>query len=124
MKALLLDTCILIDYLRQTATAIEFIDNLENEPSISVVTLMELYAGVKGAKEEAQLDSFLRNVAQWPINGSIAILAGRYMKQYRSSHGIDVVDAIIAATAQEHDLEIVTLNLKHFPMFTDLKRPY
>ena len=37
---------------------------------------------------------------------------------------LDFPDAVIAATAMHHGLELVTLNLKHFPMFPDLQRPY
>ena len=40
------------------------------------------------------------------------------------SHGIDIPDAIIAATAEHHGLRLATLNVKHFPMFPKLKRAY
>ena len=40
------------------------------------------------------------------------------------SHGIDIPDAIIAATAEHHGLRLATLNTKHFPMFPKIKRAY
>jgi hypothetical protein len=53
-----------------------------------------------------------------------ACLAGDCVREYGPSHGVDPIDALIAATAKTRDLELATLNLKHFPMFKDLKRSY
>ncbi|KAA3419994.1 PIN domain-containing protein, partial [Streptococcus pneumoniae] len=53
-----------------------------------------------------------------------ASLAGDYVRQYGPSHGVDPIDALIAATAKSANLQLATLNLKHFPMFKGLKRPY
>lgn len=46
------------------------------------------------------------------------------MRHFAPSHGLDDLDAIIAATAEHHGLELATLNTKHFPMFRRLKRAY
>jgi len=46
----LLDTCVLIDYLRDREAAVEVIRRLPRRPSVSVVTIAELYAGVHGAR--------------------------------------------------------------------------
>ena len=54
----------------------------------------------------------------------IAGLAGDYVRRYGPSHGTDPIDALIAATAKTHGLALATLNLKHFPMFAGLTRPY
>lgn len=51
-------------------------------------------------------------------------LAARWLNQYRPSHGLDIIDAVIAATARVHGLELIALNLKHFPMIPGLKAPY
>jgi predicted nucleic acid-binding protein len=41
---------------------------------------------------------------------------------HRRSHpGIDVVDYVIAATAEEHHAELLTLHVKHFPMVRGLQ---
>ena len=50
-------------------------------------------------------------------------LAGDYVRRYGPSHGVDPIDALIAATAKTRNLELATLNLKHFPMIDTPKRP-
>lgn len=44
------------------------------------------------------------------------------LRAHRRSHpGIDLVDYVIAATAEIHGAELLTLNIKHFPMVHGLK---
>jgi hypothetical protein len=46
-------------------------------------------------------------------------------RQYRKSHsGIGAVDYLIAATAIVIDADLLTTNVRHFPMFTKLEPPY
>ena len=47
---LLVDTDVLIDYLRDRVEAIDYIDNLPNPLFVSVITVGELYAGVRGGR--------------------------------------------------------------------------
>jgi predicted nucleic acid-binding protein len=44
------------------------------------------------------------------------------MRHFAMSHGIDIPDAIMAATAEHRGLRLATLNVKHFPMSPKLKR--
>ena len=46
------------------------------------------------------------------------------LRRYRGCHGLDLADALIAATALLHGLQLVTLNREHFPMLADLMMPY
>ncbi len=120
----LLDTCIVIDYLRHNEAAISFIASLSSKPAISVVTITELFAGAKSQQEEVKIIQFYNSVNLLKLDLSIAQSAGNNLKHYQKSHNIDVPDAIIAATAEHHDLPLATLNLKHFPMFPRLKSAY
>ena len=54
----------------------------------------------------------------------IASRAGVFVRHYQASYGLDDIDALIAATAEHHDVKLATLNVKHFPMFAKLRRPY
>jgi hypothetical protein len=59
------------------------------------------------------------------VDEPIARRAGESGRPWRRSHqGIATADVIIAATADVHDLELATLNLKHFPMVRGLRLPY
>ena len=42
--------------------------------------------------------------------------AGDYLRQYRRSHGLEVADAVIAASAVANKAELWTRNRKHYPM--------
>jgi predicted nucleic acid-binding protein len=60
-----------------------------------------------------------------PVTDAVARRAGRQLRQFRSSHsGIDLADYLIGATAEEEGASLVTLNVKHFPMFNGLRPPW
>lgn len=63
---------------------------------------------------------------EWvPVTEPIAQRAGELGRKWRRSHpGIGVADLAIAATAERLDATLATRNLKHFPMFRDLRVPY
>lgn len=120
----LLDTCIVIDVLRGKETALAFVSGLPRPPALAAVTVTELAAGCRGARERRQIDRLLSLYAVHDIDRDIASLAGDYVRRYGPSHGTDPIDALIAATAKTHGQSLATLNLKHFPMFAGLTRPY
>ena len=121
---ILLDTSILIDVLRETAHAREWMDQLESIPSISVVTLTELTAGAKSQREELLIQELARRLKLLPVGHDVATSAGGHMKHFGKSHSVELADALIAATAEHHGLKLATLNVKHFPMFKKLRAPY
>ncbi len=121
---LLLDSSILIDGLRQSALAIGFVRGLSARPHLSVVSISELRAGQRGDREGKQIDAILTNSVLLDVDRAIAELSGQLMQRFQKSHALATPDALIAATAIHHGLQLVTLNLKHFPMFSDLERPY
>ena len=121
---MLLDTCIVIDVLRGQGAALAFVNGLAEKPSLSAITATELIAGTRNARERSQIERLLEVYTVYDIGRQIASLAGDYVRQYGPSHGVDPIDALIAATAKIRNLELATLNLKHFPMFKGLKRPY
>jgi predicted nucleic acid-binding protein len=124
IEPLLLDTDILIDYLRGRTEAIDYIDGLANPLSISAITVGELYAGVRDGTERTRLDTFLLAFTIIPVDRAIAVMGGLLRRDYGKSHGTGLADALIAATALEHGLTLVSLNRKHFPMFPSLVVPY
>lgn len=122
--AALFDTNILIDYLRDRPTARDFLDAQAERPYISVASVVELYAGLKNRREEQDVERMFAQANIVAATHEIAKRAGVFSRLYASSHGLDDLDAIIAATAEQHGLRLATLNVKHFPMFPKLKRAY
>jgi predicted nucleic acid-binding protein len=124
MNRLLLDTCVLVDYLRDHAPAVEFIRQLDDPPSISAMTIAELYVGVRHRREQAQVESLLARLRVVATSADVARQGGTFRREYRQSHGLDLIDALIAATARVHGARLVTRNARHFPMLDDLLVPY
>ena len=51
-----------------------------------------------------------------PIDLRIGQRAGDYLRQYSKSHHVELGDALIAATAAVHKLDLWTRSRRHFPM--------
>ena len=115
-KKYLVDTNIIIDFFRGSKEAEQFITENCDNIIISVITIAELYAGVRGKKEEEQLKGFLSLFDLLPFNNDLAIKSGYLKNQYYKSHNSGLADCMIAATALAHDMILVTNNFKHFPM--------
>ena len=126
VPSILLDTNIIIDFLRGKGEAIDFFQSLpgDNQLCISTITATELYAGVKGKKEEESINLLLEGYTIHPVSFSIAKQGGLIKKKFGPSHGIGIADGVIAATAIEHKAKLVTLNVKHFPMVNNKEAPY
>lgn len=120
----LIDTDVLIDYLRDEKKAVDYLEKVHEPLFISVITVAELYAGVKGKEEENVLTSFLRLFEMISLNSTIAELGGRFRQLYGKSHGTGLADALIAATAISCKVTLVTLNVRHFPMVNNILSPY
>jgi predicted nucleic acid-binding protein len=120
----LLDTNIVIDCLRRAPSALAWLGSLEERASISAITLLELYAGTRSQREENDVVVIRQTLSCLPINEDIGRRSGSFLRHFGSSHGMDIPDALIAATAEHHGLRLATRNVKHFPMFPRLKPPY
>lgn len=124
MANYLLDTCILIDFFRGNENAAQFLENLDNPPYISSLTIAELYAGVREGEERTMLDNLSQYLPVIPLDANIAVKGGLYRRQYGKSHGVGIVDALLAASAESNNLTLVMHNLKHFPMIENVYCPY
>ncbi len=121
---LLIDTNVLIDFLRGHEKATEFLASNKDSLLISTITVAELYSGLKGKEEEGLLQELLNSLQIIPVSSSIAQQGGLYKNEYQRSHGVGIADAVIAATAVQEDAKFITLNTKHFPMLEEISSPY
>jgi predicted nucleic acid-binding protein len=116
----LIDSNVLIDVSRGNAAAIKYIDGLVDSWAISQVTAMELIVGARDKRDLATIDGFLSQYPVIPLSDSIGTRAYGLLKSYAKSHGLHVFDSLIAATAMEKALTLVTLNRKHYQMIVGL----
>lgn len=120
------DTSLVIDALRGNADALQRIRFWREADVLgaSEITKLEVLAGMRPGEERVTRN--LLGVFTWyPVDDEIAELAGELGRRWLpGNRGIDAADLAIAATARSLEAELVTLNLKHFPMFDGLKRPY
>jgi hypothetical protein len=121
---LLIDTDVLVDYLRGQADAVAYIDALTTPLLVSAITVAELNSGVREGAERQALDQFLTALHIVPVDQAIAVQGGVFRRDFGRSHGIGLADAMIAATAVSRQARLVTLNKKHFPMLVDVEVPY
>jgi predicted nucleic acid-binding protein len=120
----LLDTDILIEYIRGQEPAMTYVDELDGELLVSAATVAELFVGTRNEDEQQQLDVFLSAMLLIPVDQAIAKQGGLYRRQYGKSHGTGLIDALIAATAEATGASLVSFNRRHFPMVADLQIPY
>lgn len=120
----LLDTSVLIDFLRGRPGAVMFIESLSVPPISSELCRVELLQGLRPVEQAAAAE--LSAAIEWiPVVEPVSVLAGRLGRRWRPSHsGIGAVDLVIAATAQLTGAALATLNVRHFPMFEGLRPPY
>lgn len=123
-ECLLVDTDVVIDYLRDQADAVAYLESLAEPSLLSAVTVAELYAGVREGEERAALNAFLTAFEIIPVDSAIATQGGLYRRDYGKSHNVGLADALIAASAEARQATVVTLNKKHFPMLTTVIVPY
>lgn len=119
----LIDTDVLIDYLRGHAAARDLLEGLDSF-AVSAISVAELYAGARNKKESAAVVYLLNPAELISVTVSIAERAGKLKQQFSKSHGIGLADAVIAATAELGEMPLLTHNLKHYPMFKGLRAPY
>lgn len=121
-----MDTSIVIDYLRGHAGAEALLEEerAANALHASEITRLEVLAAMRPS-EETDTRSLLATFVWHPVDLEIAEEAGALGRQWLSSHStIDSADLAIAATAIRTGSHLLTLNVRHFPMFPDLAAPY
>jgi len=108
MNKVLLDTDVLIDHLRGHRHL------SDGDAAISVISRTELFAGSE--RQEKSVEALLEDYEEVAVDASIARRAGRIKRRT----GLKIADALIAATALEHNLPLLTRNLRHFERVANL----
>ena len=112
---MLVDTDVLIWHLRGYPQATRRLDQLPSL-TISAVTYLELLQGMRNKMELAAVRKMLerRQTVNLPLTEAITLRATELMEALTLSCGLQMGDALIAATALENGLPLLTGNVKHF----------
>lgn len=117
----LIDTDVLIWYLRGDRNAYDLISNIK-EFCISSITYMELVQGMRNKDELRILQKTLKqwNVKTIFVNEEISTRALYYVQQYFLSHSMELADSMIASTCTSYGMDLITANDKHYRIVKDL----
>jgi predicted nucleic acid-binding protein len=122
-----LDTSVAIDHLRGAEAAVDLLTGLVDHGEALVASELvrfELLAGVRDREVDA-LERFFAALSWIAVDEDVARVAGSLARRHRRAHsGIDNADYVIAATAIVLDAELLTTNVRHFPMLEGLRAAY
>jgi len=115
----LLDSDVMIAYLRDIKETVDFINSLFNNGETLAccsINVTEVYSGMK-ERQRTSTEKLIKNLQFFLVDFEIAKMAGNIMRYYRSQGiTLGLTDATIAATAIYNDLILITYNKKHYPM--------
>jgi len=118
----LLDTCILIDYLRGEQSVYDLLVNNSNiNLSMSIVTMMELVIGALNKREVYYIQKAFQKIDKIYIDNNISKTAEGLIVNYSKSHNLQINDALIAATSLILNVELITYNVSDFKFIPDIK---
>jgi hypothetical protein len=118
---MLVDTDVLIWHLRGYPQATRRLDEL-GALTLSAISWLEVLQGMRNKAELLAVKKMLdkRSARLLPVTEAITLRATDLMESLTLSHGLQMGDALIAATAIEHQLPVLTANVKHFSAVASL----
>lgn len=119
---MLVDTDVLIWHLRGYPQATRRLDEL-GALTLSAVSYLELLRGMRNKAELLAVKKMLekRSARLLPLTEAITLRATELMESLTLSHGLQMGDALIAATAIERQVPVLTANVRHFSAIAGLK---
>ncbi|MBD2545101.1 type II toxin-antitoxin system VapC family toxin [Planktothricoides raciborskii] len=122
MNSILIDTDLLIDLANNDSIAKERLvkESQKFLLTISIITELELIVGCRNKQELEALDKFLRQFSIFQLNREISTKAEELMRSYYLSHGLLIADALIAATAIENQIPLLSKNQRDYRFISEL----
>ncbi len=114
-----IDTNIFSQVFRGNAPVKSFVESLN--AAVDAIVYVECIQGSKSNREKHKIKKYLANFPLLHITPDISKQAVNLIDVYSNSHGLLLADALIAATAIENDLTLVTYNLDDFKFIIGLK---
>lgn len=115
MPSLVVDTDILIHFLRGNAAAKRLLQvhAVHETPCCSTITVAEIHAGMRAAERNAT-QALLDSLVILPVTREVAELAGQ-LKQTTRHMQLELADCLIAATTLVQGATLATGNRRHYP---------
>jgi tRNA(fMet)-specific endonuclease VapC len=121
---ILLDSSILIELFRKKDKSKTAFYNLSQEYSelcISAITYYEIGIGNRKSHYE-YWEQLTENLTVIPFDKACSISSIEiYLEMLKTNNMIDLADLLIGATALTHNMQIATLNIKHFERIKNLE---
>jgi predicted nucleic acid-binding protein len=119
----IVDTDILIDAGRGDKRAISCLREIEAQSAlgVSAISAMELLVGCRNSSELRQIERFLTRFQIVKVSEDICDRAVQLLRQYCLSHGLQIPDALIAATAIHCGAPFISKNVRHFRFIAGLR---
>ena len=115
----LIDTNVFSKVFKGDSAVTDFVENLE--AVIDATIYIECLQGSKSNQEKRIVKKVIDNFPLLPITPKTSERAIELIDDYSNSHGLLLADALIAATALENDLTVVTYNVGDFKFIDGLK---
>jgi tRNA(fMet)-specific endonuclease VapC len=113
LEKIVLDTNILIEILKSNDEIVARLKKQNAEYAISSISAMELFFGALNKSELAMLKKFVKSFEVLHIDEGISATALELVAKYAKSHHLHIADALIAATAKNHNIKLYT----RFPFY-------
>jgi tRNA(fMet)-specific endonuclease VapC len=117
----LIDSDIATDYLTGSRLQLQLIEKLMDDGvAMSTISCMELYDGVEASSDpaaETVFQGLLGRIAIFPVSLAVARRCARvrrFVRQQGRRVNSRALDLLIAATALEHNLTLVTRNVDDY----------
>ena len=124
---ILIDSDVLIDVVRAFSPAVQWLHSVSPDViRVPGYVMMELIDGCHSKAQLAQLDQITaRMPVVWPSTAACTAALSSF-RSLRLSHGIGMLDTLIAHTAIELNVPLHTFNVKHFQHVPGLRtiQPY
>ena len=118
MTKILFDTDVLIEHLRENPKVTSQIADLYRTHNIlacSAISEAEIYQGLR-SNEREMTEKIMDYFTCLEVGRTVGRRAGEYLRKYGKSHGLELADALIAASSAIHKFALCTFNWKHYPM--------
>ena len=119
MSEFLPDTNVFSKIFKGDLAVTQYVENLD--AVIDATIYIECIQGSKSNQEKQIIEKYLQKFPLLPITSKSSLRAVELIRNYSNSHGLLLPDALIAASALENDLTIVTYNVGDFKFIQNLK---